>query len=167
MSTMAEETRQLLQEAMDNGESLTAEAMVQAARDKRAYPQLNAHLWGPSEKQLAMEARINRATKLIISIKVTVEPGYTTRSIIHVKDNPGYYSKQVVEANPNLAEIHLQRVRDDIMRAILRYQAVATFLDPEITGPLGEALRAAWVSTFKPGRARPFPGDKEGDRPAA
>jgi hypothetical protein len=147
---MVSEIREMHNRARSAGKTLLAEDVVKWAKSKKDYPDLYEHLWGESEDVLLAEARLSRAHRLIISIKTTVEPGRETRVYVHTKSEPGYYSKEQVESDPNLVEIHMQRLRDDIWKVLQKYRACAAFLDERAVG-LGRKLEEAWDATFKPG----------------
>lgn len=138
-----DEIRQLTEAATATGEALTAEKVVEAARNEQTYPFLHAHLWGISEAELAGEARISRAHRLIISLHVTVGDGVTTRLLVHTRGVAGYHPYPAVAATPNLASMKLAQLTEDIARARGRLRSFRAVLPEEVSAEIDEALAQA------------------------
>lgn len=123
--------------------TLTAERVVEAAKDAERFPHLNAHLWKVAEADLAAEARLARAHKLIIRLTVTTEDGSNVRAFLHTRTEKGYRPAQAVGSNLNLAALKLQELTADIGRARQRLQAFRSIIRDDIADGIDEALTKA------------------------
>ena len=141
MSSIRTEVEKLIKLAGDN--ALTAQAVVEAAKDEKTYPALHAHLWLVQEAKLAAEARLARAHHLLIRIQITTREGITTRLLVHTRDVEGYQPVALVAATPNLAKSKLAQLRADIGRARERLLSFSAILDPELIADVDNALRNA------------------------
>lgn len=127
----------------EHGGSITAEQVVQAARNKADYPELHAHLWEVPEKELADEARVARAHKLIISLRVVTEVGTTTRMMVHTIGTKGYQPAQAVAANIDLAAMKLKQLAADVGRARERLRGFKSMLADDVADDIDKALDTA------------------------
>lgn len=137
------EIKQMMDEAEAAGTPLTAPQVVEAAKDAARWPNLNRHLWQVPEADLAMEARLARAHRLLITILVTTSEGITTRMFLHTEGVPGYQSLGVVAGNKDLAATKLLELTQDISRARARLRAFRSALPDDIGSEIDEALEAA------------------------
>ena len=103
---------------------LTADALVNEAQAAEAYPSLHAHFWGVSEAALAHEARLARAHRLIISIRVIVGDAPATRLLIHTQGETGYRTIDHVVKTFDLAAMKLRELQADIVRARARLRGL-------------------------------------------
>ena len=126
-----------------NGGSITAEQVVQAARNKELYPELHAHLWEVPERELAEEARVARAHKLIIALRVVTEVGTTTRMMVHTIGTKGYQPAQAVAANVDLASMKLRQLAADVGRARERLRGFKAMLADDVADDIDKALDVA------------------------
>jgi hypothetical protein len=90
-----------------------------------------------------MEARLTRAHRLLISIKVTTEAGITTRMFVHTRGTDGYQSLKSVSNNPDLAATKLGELTADIGRARARLRAFRAAIPDDIGDEIDEALETA------------------------
>lgn len=132
---------------------ITAEEVVDAARNSKKFPELHKYLWEPSEAELAHEARLGRAHKLLISIRVVTEDATTTRMLVHTNGTRGYQAVETVIATPSLASIKLKQLVADIGRARERLATFRSILPPETAEELDALLdRAQKVAEPAPAR---------------
>lgn len=127
----------------EHGGSITAEQVVQAARNKADYPELHAHLWEVPERDLADEARVARAHKLIISLRVVTEAGTNTRMMVHTLGSKGYKPATEVAANVRLADVKLKQLAADIGRARERLRGFRSMLSNDVADEIDDALDKA------------------------
>jgi len=138
--------------ALAGDDALTAQVVVDASRDEPAtYPQLHAHLWQTPEKELAAEARLSRAHRLLIRIQITSTEGITTRLLVHTRDVPGYQTVDVVASMPDLRAAKLSMLRADIVRARDRLRAYSAILAPDLVIEVDEALQQVQKKLEPPG----------------
>ncbi len=142
MTTRAE-VRQMMEAAIAADTRLTAEALVEAAKDAKAWPNLNRHLWQVPEAELATEARVARAHRLLITMTITSEDGITTRAYLHTQGNRGYTDLRTVLASPDLAVSKLMELRHDITRARARLNAFRAVIPEDVAAEIDTALEAA------------------------
>ena len=142
MSARAE-VQQLMEESERTGASLTAPKVVEAAKDKDRFPRLHEYLWEVEEADLAQEARLARAHRLMISVVITTEAGVSTRLFVHTNGSEGYRSLDTVVNSKDLAAIKLQELTQDIGRARARLRAFRAALPDPVADEIDEALRAA------------------------
>lgn len=138
-----DEINKLTDECATKGLPLTAPYMVEAVRDAEAYPDLHKFLWAPSEAALAAEARLTRAHRLLIAINVTIGDGIKARQFMHIRGTSGYQPYASVIRNPNLAEVKLRQLTEDIARARGRLRAFREILPEEVSAEIDEALETA------------------------
>lgn len=158
--TMADEVRGIAEQYAAEGKAITAEAIVEIARDGKAYPALNAHLWTVAESILANEARVARAHRLLITVSIT-EAGQSTRMLLHVPGTPGYQHVRQVARSPDLAVIKLRQLREDIDRSRARLAEFKAILPDEVALDIETQLAQASAAIERGVAAR------DGERPAA
>lgn len=142
MTTRAE-LEKLSDEAEAAGRSLTAEAVVEAAKDAKAFPELHTQLWAPSEAELAAEARLSRAHKMLISIRIITDEGSTSRMFVHTRSEPGYRPYEKVISSSDLAASKMRQLLQDIARARQRLASFKSLLDDTVAGELDDILARA------------------------
>lgn len=138
-----EEIDKLTEECINKGTTLTAQFMIDSAKDADVYPELNKYLWGASEEVLAGEGRLHRAHRLLISINITTGDGIKTRHMMHVRGTDGYQPYSSVVRNPDLAALKLQQLTEDIARARGRLRAFREVLPEEVATEIDMALETA------------------------
>lgn len=141
--SMRDEIKQLSTEYEARGATLTADDVVRSAQDADKYPGLHDHLWGVSETILAHEARLARAHKLIISIRVVQEEGVESRLYIHTPGIAGYQPLKKVLATPDLAVARLQQLSADVGRARQRLREFRMLLPGEVADAIDASLEAS------------------------
>jgi len=140
---MRDEIRTLADDYEKQGRSVTAEIVVEAAKDAAKYPRLNEHLWQVAEADLANEARITRAHRLLISITIVSEEGATTRLLVHTPGTAGYRPLTSVVSSPDLASIKLRQLTDDIARSRGRLRDFKAFVPSDVADEIDAALEEA------------------------
>lgn len=158
--TMADELRGIAEQYAAEGKAITAEEVVEIARDAAGFPALNAHLWQVPVSILANEARIQRAHKLLITVQVT-EAGQSTRMLLHVPGTPGYQHFRQVARSPDLAVIKLRQLREDIDRSRARLNEFKAILPDDVALDI-ETQLAQTAAAIERGVAA-----RDGERPAA
>lgn len=143
MRTMTDEIKLLSEQHEKDNRPLTAEDVVNYAKDAKTYPALHDHLWKVSESFLAQEARISRAHRLLISIHVVTIEGDRTRMLIHTPGSPGYRDAAYVARSPDLATIKLRQLRDDIARSRARLAEFRAILPPDVADEIAASLSRA------------------------
>lgn len=143
MGTMTTKTEIDALVKANGGEPLTAEQLVEAARNKDEFPALYAHLWNVPERELAAEARLARAHKLIIALRVVTSDGTTTRMMVHTLGTKGYQPVEAVAGNLDLAAIKLRMLTADIGRARARLSSFRSVLADDVSDEIDGALRKA------------------------
>lgn len=139
-----DEIEKLTQECQEKGlPTLTAPYMVEAAQNAEAYPNLHAYLWAPSEAELAAEARLARAHRLMISLNITIGDGVITRLLMHTPGIGGYSPYSSVISNLDLAATKLRQLTEDIARARGRLRAFRSALPEDIGTEIDDALAKA------------------------
>lgn len=123
--------------------ALTAEAVVEAAKNAAKFPELHKHLWQVPEDELAQEARVQRAHKLLIRIRIVSEAGTTTRLLMHTPGVRGYQPTSTIVSIPDLANLKLQQLQADISRARERLRAFRSFIPDAISDEIDTALERA------------------------
>lgn len=141
--TIRDEINAINNEAEAASETMTAERVVEAARNAKRFPLLNEHLWKVSQSDLAAEARLARAHKLIIRLTVTTDDGNNVRSFLHTRQEKGYRSIATVSGNTSLAAIKLQELTADIGRARQRLAAFRSVLPEAVADDIDGALAQA------------------------
>lgn len=152
MTTLREEIDIIVEEA--NGKSVKAEAVVEAAKNKERFPSLHKHLWEIAEADLAAEARLQRAHKLLINIRVVTGDGHVTRMMVHTQSVEGYLPLQTIIANRDLAAEKLKQFADDIGRSRARLRGFRSALNDELVDELDAALEQAQVKANDAAAAR-------------
>jgi hypothetical protein len=127
----------------DAGGPITAEQVVQAARNKSEFPALHQHLWEVPERELANEARLARAHKLIIALRVVSASGSITRMMVHTLGTKGYQPAEHVAANIDLASIKLKQLSADVGRARERLRGFRSMIADDLSDEIDEALERA------------------------
>lgn len=158
--TMTDEMRGIAEQYAAEGKTLTAEAVVEIARDAQTYPALHGHIWAVPESVLANEARVARAHRLLIQVTIT-EGGVSTRMLIHVPGTPGYQHYKRVAATPDLAAVKLKQLREDVDRSRARFAEFRAILPDEVATEI-ETEFARTTAAIERGLAA-----REGERPAA
>lgn len=126
------------------GEPMTASFVVESARDAAAYPDLNRHLWQVPEADLAAEARLQRAHRLLITMTVTVaETGDTTRMMVHTPGSPGYQSIEYVAKTPDIVVAKLRQLGEEIGRARARLRAFRAAISADVAAEIDDLLKEA------------------------
>lgn len=125
------------------GASLTAPAIVEAAKDQKAWPSLYKHLWEVPETDLAMEARLARAHRLMISVTITTEEGVRTRLFLHTNQYDGYRPLDAVLSNKNLAGVKFAELTADISRARARLRSFRAMLPTDLAADIDADLERA------------------------
>lgn len=142
--SMAAEVKQIISEIETTGGVVTAQIVVERAKNVEKFPSLHAHLWETPEADLAQEARIGRAHRLLITIKVTIpETGESTRMMVHTRGMTGYSSLEAVAKQPDVAKLKLQQLVADIARARARLNGFRYALPDELADEIDEALATA------------------------
>ena len=141
--TCAAEVKRLAEAAEAAGRTLTADAVVEAARDAEGYPALHKHLWATDIETLAMEARRARAHRVIMSIRIVTEEGSTARVLVHTRGVPGYQPVSAVVAVPDLARAKVAEIRDRISRLRGDLATFRGLLPPEIAAEIDQPLAEA------------------------
>lgn len=136
-----EEIESIIKDVGEDG--ITAETIVEKARNARKYPSLNEHLWAVSEEDLAMEARVMRAHKLMYTISVTTGAGERTRLLVHTRGVSGYQTLEKVVSTPDLAAAKLQQLAQDIARARARLRGFRSALPDAVADEVDELLARA------------------------
>lgn len=129
---------------------LTAEHVVEKARDAEKFPALNEHLWRVPEAELAAEARLARAHKLLIRIRVVSDEGTVTRMLMHTRGTKGYRPVDQITSNIDLASVKLKQLTADISRARQRLSAFRSFLPMDVADDIDASLKRAEESASKP-----------------
>lgn len=146
--TIRSELEQLSKKAERKDAPLTAQAVVEAAKNARQYPELHHELWAPDVEELAAEARLQRAHRLIISIRITSIEGPTVRMLVHTSAEPGYRPHDTVVSSLDLASVKLRQLAANITRARRQLAAFRSMLPDDIAIELEDLLvRAERVAT--------------------
>jgi hypothetical protein len=123
---------------------VTAEVVVERARDVQQFPALHAHLWAVAEADLAQEARVGRAHRLLITLKVTIpETGESTRMMVHAQGMQGYQSLSSFTQKPDLMRVKLKQLADDISRARSRLAGFRSAIPDDVADEIDAALATA------------------------
>lgn len=141
--SMRDEIRTIADDYEKQGRNVTAEIVVEAANDAAKYPHLNEHLWQVPEADLVTEARIARAHRLLISIRVVSEEGATTRLLVHTPGTAGYRPITSIVGDVDLASIKLRQLTDDIARSRGRLRDFKAFVPSDIADAIDAALETA------------------------
>jgi len=137
------EIKRMMDESEAAGTSLTAPVVVEKAKNAEVWPALHKHLWSVPEADLASEARLARAHRLMISIEVTTEEGILTRMLLHTEGTPGYQSLDTIKGNKNLAALKLQELTQDISRSRAKLRAFKAALPSDLVDEIDEFLARA------------------------
>ena len=122
---------------------ITAEAIVEAAKNAETYPALNEHLWQVDAETLATEARLARAHRLLISIRIVTEEGNSTRLLTHIPGIAGYRSSGFIASQVDLAAIKLRQLTEDISRSRARLREFRSLVPSTVADEIDAALEAA------------------------
>src|SRR5262245_49011120 len=125
--------------ATRHGRNITAEDVVEAAKDADAYPQLNHYLWKESEATLAKEARLARAHRVLVVIRMPVGDGLTSRVLLHSRGVKGYRHITSITRDKDLAVSKLKELMDDIGRARGRLRAFRACIPDDLAAEIDEA----------------------------
>lgn len=146
--SIREELDLIVRDAEDKNIPVTAASVVERAKDAEAFPSLNKHLWQVPEADLANEARLTRAHRLLITLKVTIpDTGETTRMLVHTRGTPGYMPVTSVTRVPDLAAAKLRQLMDDIARARGRLRAFKAAIPDTVADEIDQALEQAETRT--------------------
>ncbi len=140
---MRDEVRKITAEYEADNKPLTAEAVVEAAKDARKYPALHEHLWQVSADVLVTEARVARAHRLLISVRIVTEEGDSVRLLTHTPGVAGYRATTHVVTQLDLASMKLRQLTDDIARSRMRLREFRTLVPTLIADGIDEALEQA------------------------
>lgn len=140
---MREEIRTLTADYETKNKAVTAEAVVEAAKDAEQYPALHDHLWAVSTETLATEARVARAHRLLISIRIVTEEGDSVRLLTHVPGMVGYQPSSRVAANIDMASLKLAQLTADIARSRARLREFKALLPTMIAEEIDDSLARA------------------------
>jgi hypothetical protein len=140
----------LATEAEAKGIPLTAERVVDAAKNAESFPELHAFLWEVAESELAAEARLSRAHKLLISIRIVTEDGVDTRFMVHTGREAGYRPLTSVVTQFDLASVKLKQFANDVSRARMRLREFRSLIDPAVADQIEANLKAAEEIASKP-----------------
>ena len=138
-----EEIKMLMEQSDARNAALSAAQVVEAAKDANLYPHLNKHLWQVPETDLAAEARLARAHRLLIAIRVVTGDGVTTRMFMHTRGVPGYQSSDKIAKSPDLAREKLAQLTDAIGQARARLRAFRAILPDDVGDEIDAALATA------------------------
>lgn len=142
--SVRDEINTIINETNNPDAVVTAAMIVERARDVEKFPSLNKHLWQVPEADLAAEARLTRAHRLLITMKVTVaETGEATRMLVHTPGTPGYRTMESVSRTPDLAVMKLRQLLDDVARARNRARVFKAALSESVGAEIEEALETA------------------------
>lgn len=142
--SMRSELDTLTSEISATGSTVSAAGIVEAAKNAERFPALNKHLWQVSDATLATEARLQRAHRLLITMRVTVaETGETTRMLVHTPGTSGYQPINNVVSIPDVALMKVRQLVEDIGRARARLRAFRAALPEEVVNEIDEALATA------------------------
>lgn len=141
--SMRNEIRELADHYEQQQKALTAEMVVEASKDAERFPHLNKHIWQEAEDTLLKEARIARAHKLLISVKITTEEGTTTRLMVHTPGLVGYRSYTHVATTFDLASVKLRQLIDDVSRARARLKEFRAVVPSEVIDDIDAHYEAA------------------------
>lgn len=146
--TRQEELRDLVALIEGEGQTVTAEAIVERAKNIEDWPLLHAHFWEVSEAELAQEARVQRAHRLLIMLRVTVaETGSTTRFMVHARGSSGYTSMPAAQQKTDLMLIKLRQLHEDVGRARARFNSFRAALPDDLADEIEAVLLAAEQAT--------------------
>lgn len=138
------EMQLIVEERAATGATITAEYILEQARDATKYPKLNEHLWQAPEEDLIAEARIARVHRILLTMKVTVaETGDVTRLLVHTPGTPGYHAMQNVINIPDIARAKIQQLSEDIARARARLRSFRAALPGDLSSVVDAHLEAA------------------------
>lgn len=140
---MREEIRTLTADHEADNKPVTAESVVEAAKDAAKYPALHEHLWAVSVETLATEARVARAHRLLISVRIVTEDGDSVRLLTHVPGMVGYQPSSRVASNVDLAAMKLAQLTIDIARSRARLREFKALLPAVIADEIDESLARA------------------------
>lgn len=143
MSTMASEVRLIARICEVGNRPLTADEVVEAAKDENKYPLLHDHLWKTSEETLLKEARRQRAHVLIVQLRIVSQDGDRIRLFAHARGTPGYIRTEEMAANVDLAPIKLNQLAKDLRAARERFSAFRRMIDPDVAGEIEGMIDAA------------------------
>jgi hypothetical protein len=128
----ASEVQAIADKYFAQGKQLSPDVVVELARDAASFPSLHEHLWLVSEGDLAMEARINRARHVMMSIKFTSETGAPVRWMMNVPGVAGYSKTETVVNVSALASMKLQQMAREIRGLTARYNAFRSIIPVDI-----------------------------------
>lgn len=138
------EMQLIVEERAATGATITAEYVLEQARDAAKFPKLNEHLWQVRDEELIAEARIARVHRILLTMRVTVaETGDVTRLLVHTPGIPGYHAMQNVVRIPDIARARMQQLSEDIARARARLRAFRAALPEELSSEVDAHLEAA------------------------
>lgn len=137
--SIRDEVRRIV-ESKSAGSMLLADDLVREAKDAQAYPKLHEHLWGVSETVLAHEARISRAHRLLISVRIVTEEGDNTRLLVHTPGIAGYQPAARVLSNPDLAALKLRQLAADVARSRGRLNEFKQMLPSDVAEAIDKSI---------------------------
>lgn len=140
---MRDEIRSITAEYEADNKAVTAEAVVEAAKDADKYPALHEHLWKVSADVLVTEARVARAHRLLISVRIVTEEGDSVRLLTHTPGIAGYRSTTHVAAQFDLAALKLRQLAEDISRSRARLREFKALVPGDVSNEIDSALEDA------------------------
>lgn len=141
--TLRNELKRASEQFEARSQPLTADALVELAKAEADFPALHAHFWGVSETALAHEARLARAHRLIISIRVIVGDATETRMLVHTPGTAGYRPIDDVVRTFDLAALRLRALQADISRARARLKEFRSLLPDDVAMQIEDSLASA------------------------
>lgn len=140
---MRDEIKKLTEEFEASNKAITAETVVEAAKNVDLYPALYEHLWAVSESTLATEARVARAHRLLISVRVVTSEGDNVRLLTHMPGVPGYLPSARVVVSIDLASVKLRQLTDDVARSRARLREFRSLVPSAVADEIDAALERA------------------------
>lgn len=139
--SMRKEMQLIVEERAATGATITAEYVLSKAKDAETYPKLNEHLWQVPDADLVAEARIARAQRILVTMRITIaETGEVTRMLVHTPGTPGYHAMSNVVRIPDVARAKMQQLAEDIARARARLRAFRAALPEEFSSEVDAQL---------------------------
>lgn len=140
---MREEIRTYTAECEAQNKPVTADGVVEAAKDAEKFPALHEHLWAVSETTLAGEARITRAHRLLISVHVITEEGDRVRFLTHTPGLAGYRATTHVAAQVDLASMKLRQLTEEVARSRAKLREFRALVPSAVADEIDAALEQA------------------------
>ena len=130
--------------------NITAEDLVLEAKSSTKYPKLWEYLWGVPEGELAQEARLARAHRLLIITKTYDEDsGQVTKLVLHTGKERGYRHYQDVVHDADLALTYLKGLSADVDRCIQQFNSFKKLLPNDVALEIEDAFARTKTATEK------------------